>query len=145
MRALAQPQASGAARLGVWHTGKVLEWARTYEEDVRLELAQAEEDLQQARTREGEAEEAQTDALNALTASGADQTALIRERIKRAQEKHRETEADRATMAARLKEFDQVLPSSSGDLELLRATLAQQAAQLEGDLGELSREYETQA
>src|SRR6266851_3117216 len=105
MRALAQPQASGITRLGVWHARKVLEWARTYEEDVRLELAQAEEDLQQARTREGEAEEAQTDALNALTASGADQTALIRERIKRAQEKHRETEADPATMAARLKEF----------------------------------------
>ena len=145
MRALAQPQASGAARLGVWHAGKILDWAHSYEEDVRLELAQAEEDLQQARTREGEAEEAQTDALNALTASGADQTALIRERIKQAQEKHRETEAHRATMAARLKEFDQVLPSSSGDLELLRATLAQQAAQLEDELGELSREYESQA
>jgi uncharacterized protein YPO0396 len=144
MRALAQPQASGAARLQVWHAGKVLEWAHAYEEDVRLELAQAKEDLQQARTREREAEEAQTDALNALTASGADQTALIRERIKGAQEKHRETEAYRAAMAARLKEFDQVLPSSSGDLELLRATLAQLAAQLEGDLGDLVQEHEAQ-
>lgn len=144
MRALAQPQASGAARLQVWHAGKILEWAHSYEEDVRLELAQAKENLQQARTREGEAEEAQTDALNALTASGADQTALIRERIKGAQEKHRETEEHRAAMGARLKEFDQVLPSSSGDLELLRATLAQQAAQLEGDLSDLVQAHETQ-
>jgi uncharacterized protein YPO0396 len=145
MRDLAQPQTSGAARLEVWHAHKVAEWARTYEDDVRLELAQAEEDLQQARTREGEAKEALTDALNALTASGADQTALIRERIDRAQEKHRETEAYRATMAARLKEFDQVLPSSGGDLELLRAALAQQEAELKGDLSELSGEYESQA
>jgi uncharacterized protein YPO0396 len=144
MRALGQPGASGGARLQVWHAGKVLEWAHAYEEDVRLELAQAKEDLQQARTREGEAEEAQTGALNALTASGADQTALIRERIKGAQEKQRETEAHRAAMAARLKEFDQVLPSSSGDLELLRAALAQQAAQLEGDLGDVIQEHETQ-
>ena len=51
MRALAQPPASGVARLQVWHAGKVLDWAHTYEEDVRLELAQAKEDLQGARTR----------------------------------------------------------------------------------------------
>ena len=145
MRALAQPQASGAARLGVWHAGKVLDWAYTYEEDVRLELAQAEEDLQRARTSEGEAEEAQADALNALTASGADKTALVRERIKRAQEKQQEIEGRRGIMTARLKAFDQVLPSSSGDLELLRAALSQQAAELAGQLGQLSEEYETQA
>jgi uncharacterized protein YPO0396 len=145
MRALALRQASGTTRLGVWHASKVLEWAHTYEEDVRLDLAQAEENLQRARTREREADKAQTDALNALMACGADQTVLIREWINTAQSKHREIEAHRAAMAARLKEFDQVLPSSSGDLELLRATLAQQAAQLEGDLGELSQEYETQA
>ena len=48
---------------------------------------------------------------------------MIRERIERAQEKQREIEAHRATMTARLKAFDQVLPSSSGDLELLRAAL----------------------
>jgi len=154
MRALAQPPASGTARLAVWHAGKVLDWAYTYkvldwaytyEEDVRLELAQAEEDLQRARTREGEAEEAQTDALDALTASGPDKTALVRERTERAQEKQQEIEGRRGTMTARLKAFDQVLPSSSGDLELLRAALSQQAAELAGQLGLLSEEYETQA
>ena len=61
MRALAQPSASGVARLKVWHAGKVLDWARAYEQDVRLDLAQAEENLQRARTREGEAEKAQSD------------------------------------------------------------------------------------
>ena len=34
-RALAQPSASGAARLRVWHAGKVLDWAqRRRSEDV---------------------------------------------------------------------------------------------------------------
>jgi uncharacterized protein YPO0396 len=145
MRALAQPPASGTARLQVWHARKVLDWAYTYEEDVRLDLAQAEDDLQRAQARQREAQETERDALNALTSSGADQTALIRERIERAQEKQREIGGQRAAMAARLKAFDQVLPSSSGDLELLRAALAQQAAELAGHLEELSEEYEAQA
>ncbi len=144
-RALAQPSASGVARLRLWHAGKVLDWAHTYEEDVRLELAQAKEDLQKARTRTCEAEEAERDALNSLTASGADQTILIRERIERAQEKQRDIQAHRVTMTARLKAFDQVLPSSSGDLELLRVALRQQAAEHADDLDQLSQEYESQA
>ena len=145
MRALAQPPLSGAARLQVWHAAKVLAWAHTYEEDVRLELAQAEEDLQGTRTSQREAEEAERDALSALTASGADQTVLVRERIERAQEKQREIGGHRSTMTARLEAFDQVLPSSSGDLELLRAALADLRAGLMNQLEELSEEYETQA
>jgi len=145
-RVLAQPPASGGIpRLKVWHAGKIVDWARTYEEDVRLELAQAEEDLQKVRTREREAEQAEKDALNALTASGDDQTTLIRERMERAQEKQHEIEEHRVTMTARLKAFDQVLPSSSGDLELLRVALAEQAAELADRLNQLSQEYETQA
>ncbi len=144
-RALAQPQASGMARLKVWHAGKILDWAHAREEDVRLELAQAKEDLQTARARENEAEQAQSAALNALTASGADQTLLIRERIERAQEKQLEIEGHRVAMTARLKGFDQVLPSSSGDLELLRVALTQQAAGFAAHLRQLSQEYETQA
>jgi uncharacterized protein YPO0396 len=145
MRALAQPQDSSVTRLAVWHAGKVLDWAHNREEEVRLELAQAEEDLQGARTRENGAEQAQTDALDALTASGPDQTLVVRERIERAEEKQQETEQHRATMTARLKAFDQVLPTSSGDLELLRASLTQQAADLAGRSGQLSDEYEKQA
>ena len=70
---------------------------------------------------------------------------MIQERIERVQEKQSEIEASRATMTARLKEFGQVLPSSSGDLELLRAALAQQTAQVEDDLGKLSQDYENKA
>ena len=40
-RALAQLPDSGVARLQVWHASKTLDWAHSYEEDVRLELAQA--------------------------------------------------------------------------------------------------------
>ncbi len=145
MRALAQPPVSGPARLEVWHASQILDWARSHGEDVRLDLAQAEDDLQKARTRQRQAEETAKDALTALTTSGDSQVDLIQERIERAQEKLSEIEASRATMTARLQEFGQVLPSSSGDLELLRAALAQQAAQLEDDLGNLSQDYENKA
>ena len=84
-RALAQPSASGVARLRLWHAGRVLDWAHAREEDVRLELAQAAEDLQAAQARKREAEEAERIALEALTAAGADQAALIHERIKQAE------------------------------------------------------------
>jgi len=103
MRDLAQRPASGVARLEVWHASKVLDWARTYEDDVRLDLAQAREDLQAAQTRQNEAKDAEDSALNALTASGADQTALIREQVKQAEERLGEIEARRAAMAARLR------------------------------------------
>ena len=145
MRALAQPPASGVTRLRIWHAGKILDWARTYEDDVRLDLAQAKDDLQKALARQKKEEEAEDGALNALTASGADQTALIRERIKQAEEKHSEIEARRAAITARLQAFDQVLPSSSGDLELLQAALTQQAAEHAGERDRLAQEYESQA
>jgi uncharacterized protein YPO0396 len=145
MRALAQPSASGVARLEIWHAGKVLDWAGTYEDDVRLDLAQAKEDLQRTQTRHKEQDAAEGSALNALTASGADQTALIREQIKQAEEKHHETEGRRTAMAARLRVFNQVLPSSSGDLELLRAALTQQAVEHSEELDRLSLGYESQA
>lgn len=141
-RALAQPPTSGVARLHVWHASKTLDWAHSYEEDVRLELAQAKEDLQGAQTRTCEAEDAERGALNALIASGDDQTGLIREQIDRAQEKQRSIQARCVTMAARLKAFGQVLPSSSGDLELLRVVLAQQASEHADDLGQLSQDHE---
>lgn len=145
-RALARPPASGGiARLEVWHADKVLEWACRYEEDVRLELAQAEEDLQATRTNEREARETAKDALEALAANGADQSTLIRERIERVQDEHAAIEGRRTAMTARLQVFDQVLPSSSGDLELLRVTLTQLRVELTGDLERLSQEYEGQA
>jgi len=143
-RALARPPASGVTRLTVWHACKILDWARKYEEDVRLELAQAQEDLQQAQAHAGEAKATESDALTALTASGADQTALIRERIERAEEKHREVERHRLTMTDRLKAFDEVLPASSGDLELLQSSLTRQAAKFADHLRQLSENYEAQ-
>jgi uncharacterized protein YPO0396 len=144
-RALAQPPASGgAARLRVWHAGKILEWAHSHEEDVRLDLAQAEEELQGARTNGREAQDAAKLALEALTAAGADQSGLIRERIERAQEEHADIEDRRATMTARLQTFGQVLPSSSGDLKLLRVALTQQRVELARHLRRLTEKHEAQ-
>ena len=144
-RALAQPSASGIARLRLWHAGRVLDWAHAREEDVRLELAQATEDLQAAQARKREAEEAERIALEALTAAGADQAALIHERIKQAEAEHAAIEARRTAMTTRLQAFGQILPSSSGDLELLRGSLGEQRARLAADLEQLSEEYEQQA
>jgi uncharacterized protein YPO0396 len=140
-RALGRPP----ARLRVWHAGKILDWARNFEEEVRLDLAQAKEDLQQAGTDAEEAETAEDTALTKLTASGADQTAWIRERIKRFEEKLDEINQRRLTMASRLKTFDQVLPTSSGDLDLLKGSLTQMAAELASQRDQLSGEYEKQA
>jgi uncharacterized protein YPO0396 len=142
MRALVRAPESGIARLEIWHAGRILDWSRTYEEDVRLDLAQAKEDLQAAQAQQQDAEAAEGRALSALTASGADQTALIREQIKQAEEKLSEVEARRASMKARLRVFDQVLPTSSGDLELLRAALSRQAAEHAEKLEGLSKDYE---
>ena len=144
-RALAQPPASGAARLQVWHAGKILDWARAREEDVRLDLAQATEDLDKSVTREEEARKAEQEAFSALTATGADQAVLIRERLEQAQIQHREAVRRRDVMADRLQAFGQVLPSSSGDLELLRAALAEQSADFAARLTQLAEEHETQA
>ena len=48
-------------------------------------------------------------------------------------------------MTTRLQAFGQILPSSSGDLELLRGSLGEQRAGLAADLEQLSEEYEQQA
>jgi uncharacterized protein YPO0396 len=144
-RALVQPSASGVARLRLWHAGKVLDWTQTREEDVRLELAHATENLQRTLARKREAEEVERLALEALTAAGADQATLIHERIKQAQAERAAIEARRAAMTTRLQAFGQMLPSSSGDLELLRGTLGEQRTELAVHLEQLSEEYETQA
>lgn len=145
MRALGQLPVSGAARLKIWHAAKILGWAHTYEEDVRLDLAQAEDDLRKAQKLRSTAEEAESKALTALTSSGPDQTALIRHQIKQAEKDQGEIEANRSAMASRLQAFDQALPSSSGDLELLRAALAQLETKHAKQLSKLSEEYEAQA
>jgi uncharacterized protein YPO0396 len=144
-RALARPQASGVAGLKLWHAGKILDWARTREEDVRLDLAQAKENLQGAQANKHEAEEAEELALEALTAAGADQATLIHERIKLARGEHAAIEARREAMTARLHAFHQVLPSSSGDLELLQAALVQLRRGLVGHHQQLSQKYEAHA
>jgi uncharacterized protein YPO0396 len=144
-RALAQPSASGFTRLKLWHAGKILDWAHVREEDVRLELAQAKENLQEALTLKGEAEEAEKLALEALTAAGADQATLIHERVKVAEKEHAAVEVRRTAMTARLQAFEQLLPSSSGDLELLRGVLAEQRSALAVHLEKSSEGYESQA
>ncbi len=72
------------------------------------------------------------------------QTTLIHERIELAQDEQAAIDGRRAAMTVRLQAFGQVLPSSSGDLELLRAALAELRAGLVVQLEQLSEEYEAQ-
>ena len=144
-RALAQPQPSGAARLMLWHAAHVLDWANGREQDIRLELAQAHEDRQRAQARLNRAEEAERLAVESLTGAGGDRTTVLQDRIEQAQAEQAAIQTRRAAMTARLQAFGQVLPSSSGDLELLRAALSEQREALTGRLEQLSEEYEGQA
>jgi uncharacterized protein YPO0396 len=137
-RALVRPP----ARLRVWHAGKILDWASNFEQDVQIDLAQAKEDLQKAETDAEEAKSAEDVALTKLTASGPDQAALIRERIKRFEDKRDEINKRRLTMTDRLAAFDQVLPTSGGDLDLLKASLTQLATKLASQRDPLSEEHE---
>jgi uncharacterized protein YPO0396 len=139
-RALLRPP----ERLRVWHAGKILDWASNFEQDVQVDLAQAKEDLQRADTGADEAKSAEDTALTKLTASGADQAAWIRERIERFEEKRDSINKHRLTMTDRLGAFDQVLPTSSGDLDLLKASLTQMAAELTRQRGQLSEKHEKQ-
>jgi uncharacterized protein YPO0396 len=140
-RALLRPP----ERLRVWHAGKILDWATSFEQDVQVDLAQAKEDLQRAETEADEAKSAEDTALTKLTASGTDQAAWIRERIERFEEKLDSINEHRLKMTGRLAAFDQVLPTSSGDLDLLKASLTQMAAKLADQRDQLSLKHEKQA
>jgi uncharacterized protein YPO0396 len=145
-RALAQPPPGGGpARLELWHAERTVSWAQDYEDDVRLELAQAQENLGAANRRQQEAREEERLALEALTASGDDHSALIRTKIEQTQDQHATIEGRRAAMEARLRAFGQALPTSRGDLTLLQGTLTQLRAEEATRLTQLTETYEAHA
>ena len=133
------------ARLRVWHAEKTLAWAKTTEEDLRLEQAQAREELHVAETAEQEADREQERALSAITDAGDDRSTLVRDRIKIAQEAHNETSNHRAAMSTRLKAFGQQLPSSNGDLLLLKQSLTELHARMNDEHARMSDDYEKKA
>ena len=140
-RALLHPSQDGTAPLHVWHALKIADWAHLSEDDLRLELSQAEEDLEHAQGEEHEAAAAADLALDALTSAGDDRTGRIRDQIKQAEDERRAADGRRTAMAERLRGFEQVLPTSSGDLALLRVALEELQAGSRTDLERLSGEH----
>lgn len=138
-----EPDDGGPTRLRVWHAGKVREWARVAEEDLRLEMAQADDDLQELRKEEKRAKDRRDRALEALTGGEADRGAVLRERINGVQAERDRVQQHREAMSARLQSFGERLPDSSGDLALLRGGLNQRRADLEAQLPGLTAAYES--
>lgn len=136
------PPGGGIARLQVWHAEKTLDWASRAGEDAQLDRAQAEEDLQGAEALEQQARRKHERAVDALAGDGVDQTGAVRAEIGHVENELQAVQRSRATTAARLAEFGQQLPVSSGDLTLLRQSLTDVHAELAGEEQALSGEHE---
>jgi uncharacterized protein YPO0396 len=131
-----------APRLKVWHAGKVLGWAGTGIEDNRLEEAGTQELLQSARRRCTDADQAYDLVLQAITDAGGDRAKPLRLELGYTEKDLREVTECRDDFAARLKDFQQVLPVSAGDLTLLRESIAVQLKEMEEHAAGLAGNYE---
>ncbi len=132
---------SRGPRLRVWHAGRVLEWATRQVEDNRLNKAETQELFQGAERRCAKAQEGYDLVLEALTAAGGDRAKTLRSQLGHVEENLGRVDRRRGDLAARLKGFDQVLPSSSGDLLLLRECIATQLKEMEGKGRSLTERY----
>lgn len=142
---LREPDGDGVARLRVWHAEKTLEWATRTEEDVRLDQAVAREKLQAAEADERDASREQERALAAMTDAGDDRSALVRDRIIAAEEDHAVVSRHRADVKSRLKAFGQQLPTSDGDLLLLKQAMTGQHSAMLDEHETMSGDYERKA
>lgn len=139
---LHEPDGPGVGRLQVWHAGKTLDWATGYEEDVRLEMAQVDDDLATAKGRVREAEAAYDTALEAYTAAGGDTSVAARERLAGAERELTALDSHRATVAGQLAAFGYTMPESSGDLTLTKSLMDRQIQAEREKAKGLSKTYE---
>ena len=143
-RILREPDTAdaGVARLRVWHAERTLEWADRTGDDLRLARAEAEEDLQAAEEVEQEAQRKHDRAVNAIADAGADQTGAIRADLARVETEHHTVSQYRDEVSSRLAPYCQQLPSSSGDLMLLKESLTHVHASMADDERRLSEVHE---
>lgn len=109
-------------RLKVWHDERLYEWATRKAEDARLAHAQLKDEHQQAAGDNDAAQQAVSDIIAGMVAAGGDPTETLAVRRESVLEKLQATGRHRAEIQQRLVRFELSLPSSSGDLELLRDT-----------------------
>ncbi|MBP2320520.1 uncharacterized protein YPO0396 [Kibdelosporangium banguiense] len=145
-RLLAEPTPGQPSRLCVWHAGRIYDWASTKIDDNRLAHAELDEKLQAAELLDKRAQDAFDDILDTLKAAGGDRTQTLTIQLEMANTKLSQIEQHRAKFTTRLKEFRLNLPTSQGDLTLLRESMAQIVHEMRSRLGKLNQDaHETQA
>jgi len=145
-RLLAEPGSGRPSRLCVWHAGKIDEWALNAVDDNRLALAELDETLQEAQRVDKKAQDSFNDILSTLQAAGGDRTQVLTSQLELANAKLSEIERYRANLTVRLTEFRLVVPTSQGDLTLLRESMVQILEDLDRQLRRLNQDaHEKQA
>jgi uncharacterized protein YPO0396 len=139
---LRMPDERMAQRLKVWHAGKVLEWAGSEIENNRIDEAEAQELLQSVMLQCEDADNAYDMILQAITDAGGDRATSLRQALEYVEKELRQVTESRDDFAARLKDFQQVLPVSSGDLTLLRESIAAQQKEMGEQGAGLTKDYE---
>lgn len=129
-------------RLRVWHAGRILGWAGVEIENNRLEEAGARELLQSAVLQCARADQAYELVLQAITDAGGDRAKSLQRELEYAEKDLRGVLGVRDDFAARLKDFQQVLPVSAGDLTLLRESIAVLLKEMREDAAVLEKDYE---
>ncbi|MCE7009996.1 hypothetical protein LWC34_45400 [Kibdelosporangium philippinense] len=145
-RLLAELAPGKPSRLCVWHAERVYDWASTKIDDNRLAHAELDEKLQEAELLDRKAQNAFNDILDTLKAAGGDRTQTLTVQLQVANTELRQVEQYRANLIARLNEFRLNLPTSQGDLTLLRESMTQILDDLRSRLSQLDQDaHGTQA
>lgn len=139
-RLLEEPSPGRPSRLAVWHAEKINEWATTTIEDNRLAHAELDEKLQAAQRLDKQARDSFNDILGTLMAAGGDRTQALKLELDAANSKLGDIEQYRARLTSRLEEFRLTLPTSQGDLTLLRESMTQILGDLKDQLRGLDRD-----
>jgi uncharacterized protein YPO0396 len=129
-RLLERSEAGLPSRLDIWHAGKIEEWASTEIDTNRLERGLTDDKLQDAQARNDVAKRAHDDVLDTLVALGGDPTQTIRLQLDQETKNINAIQRTRDSFTERLCEFQLSLPTSRGDLTLLRESMTKVAQHL---------------
>lgn len=129
-RLLTAPPAS-PARIEVWHASKVRDWCTFQIESNRLDHAQVTDTLSEARARAATTEALEASIQNQITAAGGDQTHVLQQLLQAQEDALTKIQADSRAVAERLAKYGQKLPTSPGDLVLLKESLTTIRGELE--------------
>ncbi|WP_163508981.1 ATP-binding protein [Fodinicola acaciae] len=140
------PATDQPSRLAIWHAEKLYEWADHEIDTNRLDRAELDEQLQEAKRDDNTAQNRFDDILNRLTAAGGDPTQTLTVQLEREKKDLDALEKHREALARRLEEFEMRLPTSQGDLTLLHESMKHVRNGLENEKHDLDQSaYDKQA